>query len=605
MQAVEPQIAELLRTTIHPPSLLLRVAHVEFDKVENYHAESFTTNSDDERLDLRKKNGYLGKFLLSDGELMIQALLHRRLSGLEDVGSVEKGDLLDIRRFTVNKAPRLNGHGKVVFLGIEDCTFLLRPAAERAHTEGSVQQGTEINTTSKKRTRTEEDDSFTGKNDSHLLSTRPIAQSSPKRVRMSVTEPDDVILPSSIPSTPPLSLKETGESFAGQEKSNASNRAASPTAARTTSRIGKKQVGTQLSSDRLNRTFGARTIISDDEDDDEDFFESIQAIRTPAKVARSIIHNPYYSPQTSFRSNRRENTANSDAISPGLLKSMNHPSKEMAEPQLPPPLVSKRDGTFALSQTASFYQAQVAPHRRPTTAPQQDTRTAPSKDTTHPPNQTQQVTLLPTPPFYTLQALRNPPQTQSLPKNNFTVTVLAIISWTGTSILHRAGSPFPPKRHLKIVDPSLTASRPESRESQLPLQVQNLANTVAPRSSNNAGIFKPQTTFQDSVTVAVYVDAADFKPVAGTIALFRGLVMQRLANGDIILNAYGRLKEQRFADNTVKTGSTAEDPATDQGQLDDKFSHWFITDPDRVRALGYGGKMDYYREWWNRKQSAT
>lgn len=605
MQAIEPQIAELLRTTIHPPSLLLRIVDVEFVKADAYRADATELSLQNDKTALHFRDGYLGKFLLSDGELMIQALLHRRLTGIQDIGSVEKGDILDIRKFTVNKALRLNGRGKVLFLGIEDCTFLLRSSAEKLKDETSAQQPTTLNVSSKKRTRTVEQNhehAYVEHDPNDTSGDKLAARSSPKRLRMSLSQQDDSLLPSSMPSTPPLSLKDLDD-FSVQ---NVNDVGKQPVQSSTQNgiQLAEDRISTRRSSDYLSRTFGARRVACEDEDDDDNFFESIQAIRTPAEVARPSFRKSAQSTRVRLGSDEPEAITTLDAVSPKLLErnAQELRGKEMAEPHLPPQPVSRRDGTFALSQTASFYQAQVGPKRISSTV-KQDQHTPQGKSVVTESGQSQQLSLLPAPPFYTLQTLRHPPPTQSLPKNNFIVTVLAVVSWTGTSLLHRAGSPFPPKRHLKIVDPSLSASRPQSRDTQLSPHVQALANTSAARSSSTT-LFKPQTTFQDSVTVAVYVDAADFKPASGTIALFRGLVMQRLANGDIILNAYGRLKDQRFAadvvDNDVLDSET--ETAVRQG---DNFNHWYITDPDKIRALGYGGKLDYYREWWNRKQMVT
>lgn len=85
--------------------------------------------------------------------------------------------------------------------------------------------------------------------------------------------------------------------------------------------------------------------------------------------------------------------------------------------------------------------------------------------------------------------------------------------------------------------------------------------------------------------------------------------MQRLVNGDIILNAYGRLKEQRFEEPGDENGegkrdvTEQEEIAGDQekepGQYD---NHWFITDQAKIRKLGHGSRLDYYLDWWAEKQ---
>lgn len=116
--------------------------------------------------------------------------------------------------------------------------------------------------------------------------------------------------------------------------------------------------------------------------------------------------------------------------------------------------------------------------------------------------------------------------------------------------------------------------------------------------------------------MAVYIDAANFKPRAGTLVLFRGLVMQRLGNGDIILNAYGRLKEQRFEDdhdhdhdrararpNTDRAATGLEgEGGVGDGDGASLDNHWFVTDHSRIRKLGHGSILDCYLEWWSEKQ---
>ncbi len=111
----------------------------------------------------------------------------------------------------------------------------------------------------------------------------------------------------------------------------------------------------------------------------------------------------------------------------------------------------------------------------------------------------------------------NPPRrSQPLPH-----PVFALISWISPSLLHPRSphSPFPAKRHIKIHDRSISA--------------------------RHAGI-----------TVAVFCDARNFRPAVGTVAVFRGLTLQRIGGGagagdEVILNAYERLlrgEEKWFED---------------------------------------------------------
>jgi len=128
-------------------------------------------------------------------------------------------------------------------------------------------------------------------------------------------------------------------------------------------------------------------------------------------------------------------------------------------------------------------------------------------------------------------------------------------------------------------------------------------------SKDNTLQFQSQNSFQEAVTVAIYIDAADFKPKAGTLALFRGVVMQRLSNRDIILNAYGRLKEIRFEDDIPSDDTTHGVNGVEEGQKEQRREehkmdrHWFVTDHDKIRALGHGSRLDYYLDWWKARKA--
>lgn len=99
-------------------------------------------------------------------------------------------------------------------------------------------------------------------------------------------------------------------------------------------------------------------------------------------------------------------------------------------------------------------------------------------------------------------------------------------------MIHKPNSPFPPKRHIKIHDPSISSRRV-------------------------------------GVTVAIYVDAKDFLPEVGTVALFRGVTMQRW-EGEVILNAYANLK--------------------------DCGEEWFVTGEETLEEMGHDVKG--LRRWW-------
>lgn len=151
-------------------------------------------------------------------------------------------------------------------------------------------------------------------------------------------------------------------------------------------------------------------------------------------------------------------------------------------------------------------------------------------------NQVPAPTPPPPAPLHTLDSLIHPPH--PLPSRKYHCTVFAVISWVSPSIIDKPASTFPPKRHIRIHDPSI---------------------------SHRAA----------SVTVAVFVDARKFLPQVGTVALFRGLTMHRW-EGEVILNAYVSLK-----------GRKGEDA-------------WFVDDPITLTQLGFD--VEGMRGWWEARR---
>ncbi|KAK5938901.1 hypothetical protein PMZ80_009093 [Knufia obscura] len=606
MQELRPQIAELLRTCVHPQSLLLRVAYVELIDVKYDRHEQAASNSTNSTQHFDGVHHFTLKFVLTDGELMIQALLHRKLSGLRDAAHIAVGDLLDIRTFAIKKSKRLNGEGHIVYIAIEDCHFLLQPSPKSQRLAKDEQESANIGSRKRRRGPQEHIRSFSADEDESAGGfLRP---STVKRQRFSgpassLDGEDEEIKDFS---SGGHRLLDEGSPTARGAKADPTTPTMKPMNAKAQgvhNNSSKQSIEKSSSKGRLSSTFGARTALSDEEDEDNDFFEEAEVNLATVKKRRTVLQkldsNAFTTPRSPILDKEAidhgvkkliAGSTNTQPVTPYnaapyettnemLQNDLDEEQKTKAKVQFaqPPHQASRRDGTFALSQT-------------PTPLPQQrKTHIAPQAKSVQPtaPSQPTQQSLLPTPPYHTLRSLRDPPPNQPLPNKNYILMTLAFITWTGTSLIHRAGSPFPPKRHLKIVDPSLSSSRPPSRNDQPPQQ-------------SGSSTFTAQTAFQDAVTVAVYLDAANFKPVAGTLALFRGLVMQRLGNGDIILNAYGRLKEQRFEEGSGTNVTGSVDANVDDSTGSD--THWFITNEARIRAMGYASKLDYYREWWNEKQ---
>src|SRR2546423_657909 len=121
---LRPCIRELLRTCVHPDSLLLRLEKVEIrtlnqDEPEKEDEAKHGTDDSDER----RKETYL--LWLGDGELMIQAVLEQPLHYIFETGECSLGSLLRVKRFRVRRGKRINGLEEVVYLAIADYETVL------------------------------------------------------------------------------------------------------------------------------------------------------------------------------------------------------------------------------------------------------------------------------------------------------------------------------------------------------------------------------------------------------------------------------------------------------------------------------------------------
>lgn len=130
------------------------------------------------------------------------------------------------------------------------------------------------------------------------------------------------------------------------------------------------------------------------------------------------------------------------------------------------------------------------------------------------------------------------------------VTVLVILSWIGQALL-RPSQAFPPKRHVKLHDISISK------------------------------LFS-------GVSLAVYVDAASFKPDRGTIALLQDIVVQRCGSGN------GQVNECFMLNCYANLPAKLEEKGVD--------SKWYIDDEDELRDMGLGRQIDELKGWWDRRE---
>ena len=176
--------------------------------------------------------------------------------------------------------------------------------------------------------------------------------------------------------------------------------------------------------------------------------------------------------------------------------------------------------------------ARRALHNTPTPTSQKPPATAPAGRPQQPTPSPSSIMPIPkTPQLCTLAYLLNPPQ--RLPQRNYPVSIVAIVSWISPTTRALPHTRLPPKRDLRIVD------------STLPFRT-------------------------SGILLSVFVDAENFLPPAGTLALFTGLKTHEYEG--VSLNAY---------------------------EVDCGGKEWFMADERRLTVAGHDVAKE--KAWWERR----
>lgn len=451
---LRPCIRELLRTCVHPDSLLLRLEKVEIRTLNQDEAEKVdeAKHGTDDSGEPSWKEAYL--LWLGDGELMIQAVLEQPLQYIFETGECSLGSLLDVKRFRVRRGKRINGLEEVVYLAIADYET--------------------------------------------VLSTNPAI---PNQVNDFTNEGGFIREETQSPKNKPA-LRSSSAKFAGKPITPAAMPSAPSSQDFESDDFETAMVDPEIVALRRQalHDLGCNTQSLASWD--------ISPDQTPRKRRKLLEKKDTHALMSPARSDRVVGAADLDR---GRAADAALPSLSQGGPNIPiatlPPVQSTQAPGKAVATTT------------PTSTPA-------------------------IPPLHTLSSLLQPPAHSPLPSRNYTCSVFAIISWCSPDLIfpRQAQSPFPPKRHIKIHDPTIA--------------------------SRYAGI-----------TLAVYANAQKFKPKIGTVALFRGVVMQRW-EGEVILNAYARKGEREEAVGDEEKGGNA----------------WYVGDEERLVEMGYDVRS--MKEWW-------
>ncbi|EXJ90445.1 hypothetical protein A1O1_03547 [Capronia coronata CBS 617.96] len=468
---LKPCLAELLRTCIHPPTLLLRVEHV-FGKapagshgnaavglVANLPHDGGHPHEHLEDRDRESHRPWSLRLALSDSILQIQAVLAKRLHSKELLG-LQRGDLVEIGDFQLRRATRRSGHGEVVYLGIQQCAWVGRDhiSAPQLEFEGGF-------------VRDEDEDG-----DDEMARKR---QKTDRKGRsLSKRSPSDL-----------STLGKRGFSAENDDQC-----------------VSKRLLsGDRTASSHSNYN---QTVHSDDSEDD--YFETIVVSQKQADERREMLRQ-INQPDPAQDPNGAEVEAVSAADTDGLSTAASPLSE------------ASRNNNLNTHPTDRLNDLDpIGSQSRPD---QNDNEPSAIKHS-RPPS-----SLIPAgAPLHTLASLLDP--TSSLPPRNYACTIFGMITWVSTSLIHRLNTPYPPKRHVKVHDPSILHR-------------------------------------QAGITLAVFIDAQNFAPKVGTVALLRGVVMQRYQD-DVILNKYGSF------------GNKSNEDHDDVDNQD-----WFVNDEKTLLDAGF------------------
>jgi len=378
----------------------------------------------------------------------MQAILAPHLYTVEELGHVQPGDFIDITKFEVRRANRLNGDGTVIHLAVQDCELLRAQSGSDTSLEGGF--------------------------------IRTVDHTPRKRARSNAGG--------------------CGSSEGASDRAR-NNERSTPTSEEDGGRSKARRIG-----DHVHKSPGnLMQDVPGHESDIDDFETACIDLATVQRRRQALHQLDRVGASTSVATSAGEQSEGLLQMDPrenvrGSFVSTDD-AKTVATPEIESH--SPHDGDSLHINAPSSMLPSVALHQNPA-------------------------------PLHNLVSLLQP--TTPLLRRNYCCSVFAVISWVSPSLIHKQNSPFPPKRHIRIHDSSI--------------------------SNRHAG-----------VTVAIFVEAQNFMPNTGTIALFRGVTMHRWED-DIILNAYASLRDAR--------------------------EQWYVDDEDELKNIGHD--VDAMRKWWDDRQ---
>lgn len=540
---VHPCLAEGFRTCVYPATLVLKVERV-FLTVQG---KAETVDRQDKSLlplggnhvdhhshlpDATETERRCLTLILSDGHLQVHGLLASALLTTELIG-LQPNDIVRIKKFQVRTARRLSGQGKVVYFGISSCEWIARQPKSDLIAEDTTGGGFLVEDEPEQRYDQEPGETESPRANENSSGLSNLDALEDLEAGGFFREEDDSPL-SRLDDHPTADLQSTTIPI----RSPTSHKRPIMEPSQSSNLKKKHRTWTRSESHPATPRQTPPTLDHRSDtgsDDDDDFFETV--IVSPSTIKKR---------QESLRHSEPTSTTGKTPVRFRDVPDIQ--SSQLAAPSLPPITPSRTTAILANNTTDFEDTGDPGPSSFPSTSHTHLEDPASHAESGHAMTSTSQAPTQLRPSnkarpsqstFHTLSTLLSP----TVPRQNYACTVLGLISWVSPSLIHRTNSPFPAKRNIRIHDLSITSSR-------------------------RAGF-----------TVAVFVDAKQFLPKVGTVALFRGVTMHRWQD-EVILNAYVGLKEWDSVEG----------------------EKWFVDDEKVLLELGYESTVRGLKTWWEEKR---
>lgn len=386
---LRPCLAELLRTRYYSPCLTFRIEKI-IEETRRIDADCEGTR---QLMTPRNLVGF--RLVLSDGELMINATVKNILHQLMKNGSVEEGAFIEITKYGLRKAKRLNGKGGLLYMAIE--------GFHKVSDQGFY----DMNATTRSDVSSIRHESSTDASEASVE-----VEDLPTQVEEVLFRPSD-IGKALLPEASQREIPTTKKSLVSASERNSKRRKTEISPLDDSNKILQGECYGPLSMAAAGNI--QETI--ENNPNDSDGFETMNRDSALIHKRREVL--------SQLSGNTR-----SSATDGGSLK---------------PTISTNTLSNLKFPRAKSFQNFKVESHDSPIRY-----KDPLPKGNLHL-GLAEQETMIPSAPVHTLLSLLEP--APPLPQKTYRCAIFGLISWVSPSILRKLG--FPPKRHIKIHDQSV------------------------------------------------------------------------------------------------------------------------------------------------------